>query len=52
MSDLDLDRRHNQSIRHEIAERLQILLSRDAADIPPRLRELINRLLDEASSKP
>ena len=44
MSDFDLERRHNQAIRHEIAERLQILLSRDKADVPPRLRELADRL--------
>ena len=48
----DFDRKDNKAIRHEIAERLRVLLSSDAADIPPRLRELINRLLDEASSKP
>ena len=53
MSDFNLDRRHNQAIRHEIAERLQILLSRDAADIPRRLRKLVGRLDgDETTSKP
>jgi hypothetical protein len=51
MSNLNLDRRHNQAIRDEIGERLRIMFSRDAADVPPRLRELVDRLLDEASSK-
>jgi hypothetical protein len=44
MSDFDLERKDNKAIRHEIAECLQILLSRDKADIPPRLRELVDRL--------
>jgi hypothetical protein len=53
MSDFDLDRKHNHAIRHEMAERLQILLSRDAADVPRRLRELVGRLDDaETRSKP
>ena len=37
-------RRHNLAIRQEIGERLQLLLSRDAEDIPPRLRQLVDRL--------
>ena len=36
-------RRHNLAIRQEIG-RLQLLLSRDAEDIPPRLRQLVDRL--------
>jgi hypothetical protein len=47
MRDLDLERRHNEAIRQEIGERLRALLSRDAADVPPRLRELVGRLDDD-----
>ena len=42
-------RRHNLAIRQEIGERLQLLLSRDAEDIPPRLRQLVDRLDGEES---
>jgi hypothetical protein len=44
MSDFDLESKDNNAIRHEIAERLRILWSRDKADISPRLRELVDRL--------
>jgi hypothetical protein len=52
MSNLDFERRLDQAIRRrvdqairqEIGERLQAMLSRDAVDIPPRLRELVGRL--------
>ena len=52
MRDLDLERRHNQAIRREIGERLRALLSRDAADVPPRLRELVDCLDDDGREAP
>lgn len=41
---IDLDAKHNQAIRHEIADRLRALLSREASTLPPRLHELLWRL--------
>jgi hypothetical protein len=51
MNDLDLlERKHNQAIRRGIGERLRALLSRDAADVPPRLGALVGRLDDDQAS--
>jgi hypothetical protein len=47
MRNLDLEPKHNQAIRQEIGERLQLLLSRGRVEVPPRLRELVRRFGDD-----
>ena len=42
--DRAIRRRLDRGIRQEIGERLRAMLSRDAVNIPPRLRELVGRL--------
>jgi hypothetical protein len=42
MSHLDIDRRHNEAIRQEIAERLRGFLREQP--VPPRIRELVGQI--------
>jgi hypothetical protein len=42
MSHLDIDRKHNEAIREEIAERLRGLLREQA--VPPRIRKLVRQI--------
>ena len=46
MSNLNLEPKHNQAIRQEIGERLQLLLSKEQEKVPPRLRELFHNFGD------
>ena len=48
MSHLNIDRKHNEAIREEIAERLRGLLREQA--VPPRIRKLV-RQIGEARSQ-
>jgi hypothetical protein len=41
---MDLDAKHNQAIRNEIADRLRAVLSREPTTVPPQLRRLLLRL--------
>jgi hypothetical protein len=41
---MDLDAKHNQAIRDEIADQLRALLSREPTTVPPQLRQLLWRL--------
>jgi hypothetical protein len=44
---LQIDSLHCRAICDEIGERLQTILRPDAADLPPRLQVLIDRLADQ-----
>ena len=44
---LQIDSVHSRAICDEIGERLQIMLRPDAADLPPRLQVLMDRLADQ-----
>ena len=44
---LQIDSLHCRAICDEIGERLQIILRPDAANLPPRLQVLIDRLADQ-----
>ena len=44
---LQIDRLHCRAICDEIGERLQTILRPDAANLPPRLQVLIDRLADQ-----
>lgn len=46
-SSIDLDRKCNAELRHEIGERLRRELSTDKAQLPPRLTILLNRLREQ-----
>ena len=43
---LDLERKHNETIRREIGDRLRSLLSPEESPLPPRLRQLVHRFDD------
>jgi hypothetical protein len=43
MSDTDLEPKHNRAIRHEIGERLRIMLPAQQTELPAHLRELVRR---------
>jgi hypothetical protein len=44
---LQIDSQHCRAICDEIGERLQTILRPDAANLPPRLQVLIDRLADQ-----
>ena len=43
---LQLDSEHCQAICEEVGERLRVLLDREAGELPPRLRSLLDRLAE------